>query len=66
MITDSVLGAFGGKKTPCPVFAWIGATHVATRDLSRADAYQRLEAAGARTFDDLDEAVIAAVKATRS
>lgn len=66
MITDSVLGAFGGRKPPCPVFAWIGATHVATRDLSRADAYQRLAAAGARTFEELDDAVAAAVEATRS
>ena len=66
MFTNAVLGAFGNNKLPCPVVSWIGATHVSTQDMSLPEAYRLLEGIGIRCYDKLDEALAAAVEASRT
>lgn len=66
MVVDAVTNAFAKAGLPCPVFAWLQGAHVATRDITLADARARLEALGMRSFDELDDTIAAAVAASKA
>ncbi len=66
ILIDAIKGALGARPLPCPVFCWIGAAHLSTRDCPLDHALEQLAQLGISTFTDLDAALAASAAAGRA
>ena len=65
MTVDAITNAFRNRPAPCPVFCWIGAAHLATREQPLEVSLAQLEQSGIKAYADLQQALQAAVEAAR-